>query len=95
MTPAEESYTANEWKLLRLVYFFKRFLRYLKGSKVEILTNNQILTNFFSKLILKKRETHWLEFLGSIGVPKLTLVKGRVHVLGDALSRTPPQPTNT
>lgn len=31
----------------------------------------------------------WLEFLGLSGISKITLVKGQVHVLGDALSRNP------
>lgn len=89
LTPAEENYSANDRELLGLVKFLQRFRCYLEGSEFEVLTDNQVLRYFFSKLNLSRREANWLEFLGQFGITKLTLVKGRVHVLGDSPSRAP------
>lgn len=89
LTPAEENYSANDRELLGLIYFLKRFRCYLEGSEFEVLTDNQVLKHFFSKPELSRREARWLDFLGQFGISTLTLVKGRVHVLGDAPSRAP------
>lgn len=92
LSNAEENYTANDRELLGLVYFLKRFRCYLEGSEFEVVIDNQILSYYFTKPTLSRRETRWLEFLSQFGINKLTLEKGRVHVLGDALSRAPHAP---
>lgn len=89
LSPAEENYSANDRELLGLVYFLKRFRCYLEGSSFEVLTDNQVLKNFFNKATLSRREAGWLEFLGQFGINGITLVKGKVHVLGDVPSRAP------
>lgn len=89
MSPAEENYSTNDREILGLVYFLKRFRCYLEGVEFEVLTDNQVLKHFFSKPNLSRRESRWLEFLGQFGITKLTLVKGKNHVLGDAPSRAP------
>lgn len=54
-----------------------------------MLTDNQVLQYFFIKQDLSRREARWLDFLSQFGITKLTLVKGRVHALGDTPSRAP------
>lgn len=85
--PTEENYSANDRELLGIVYFLQRFSCYLEGRKLEVFTDNQVLKYFFSKASLSRRETRWLDFIGQFGITKLTLVKGKVHVLGDVPSR--------
>lgn len=87
LTLAEPSCTAIERHLLELVYFLKNYLCYLQRNEFEILIDNQVFRNFYSKLTINRREARWLKFLESFGISELTHVKGRVHVLGDALSR--------
>lgn len=95
LSPAEENYSANDRELLGLVYFLQRFRCYLEGSAFEVLTDNQVLNYFFSKPNLTRREARWLDFLWQFGITKLTLIKGRVNVLGDVPSRAPhSQPTD-
>lgn len=36
-----------------------------------------------------RREVRWLEFMNQIEINELMLIKGKVHVLDDALSRAP------
>lgn len=89
LSAAEENYTANDRELLGLVYFLQRFRCYLEGTEFEVFTDNQVLRYFFSKPILSRREARWLDVLGQFGITQLTLVKGKVHVLGDVPSRAP------
>ena len=89
LSEVEERYTANERELLGLVYFLKRFRCYLEGSSFEVFTDNQVLSNFFTKPNMSRKEARWLDLLSQFGISKVTLKAGRVHVLGDALSRAP------
>ena len=86
---AERNYTANDRELLGLVRFLERFRCYLEGSSFEIFTDNQVLKHFFSKPKLSRREARWLETLGNFGVFPINLKPGKIHVLGDVLSRAP------
>lgn len=94
LSPAEENYSANDRELLGLVYFLQRFRCYLEGAEFEVLTDNQVLKYFFTKQNLSRREARWLDFLGQFGITHLTLIRGRVHVLGDVPSRAPHAPTS-
>lgn len=94
LSPAEENYSANDRELMGLIYFLKRFRCYLEGTSFEVVTDNQVLRSFFTKPALSRRESRWLDFLGQFGITRLTLVKGKIHVLGDALSRAPHIATN-
>lgn len=89
LSAAEESYSANDRELLGLIYFLQRFRCYIEGSEFEIFTDNQVLRYFFNKPNLSRREARWMEYLGQFGITKLTLVKGKVHVLGDVPSHAP------
>lgn len=89
LTPAEENYSANDRELLGLVYFLERFRCYLEGTSFEILTDNQVLKHFFTKSNLSRREARWIETLGNFGIFPITLKPGKIHVLGDTLSRAP------
>jgi len=48
-----------------------------------------VLKHFFTKQKLSRREARWLETLGNFGIFPVTLKPGRIHVLGDVLSRAP------
>ena len=95
LNPAEQNYTANDRELLGLVYFLMRFRCYLEGSEFEIFTDNQVLKNFFTKPKLSRKEARWLETLGNFGIFPINLKPGKIHVLGDALSRVPNARMNT
>jgi len=89
LSPAETNYTTNDRELLALVRFLERFRCYLEGSDFEIITDNQVLKHFFTKPKLSRREARWVETLGNFGVFPITLKPGKIHVLGDTLSRAP------
>ena len=57
-----------------------------------MITDNQVLKHFFSKPKLSRREARWLETLGNFGVFPITLKPGKIHGLGEALSRAPHAP---
>ncbi len=48
-----------------------------------------MLRHFFSKPKLSRKEARWLETLGNFGIFPINLKPGRIHVLGDTLSRAP------
>ena len=89
LSDAEMNYTANDRELLGLVRFLERFRCYLEGTEFEIFTDNQVLKHFFTKPKLSRREARWIETLGNFGVFPITLKPGKIHVLGDTLSRAP------
>lgn len=87
MTPAEQNYTTNDRELLALVHGLQRFRCYLEGSTFSVITDNQVVSHFFSKSNLSRREARWLELLADFNISALTLKSGKINVLGDALSR--------
>lgn len=87
MTPAEQNYTANDRELLALVTGLQRFRCYLEGATFSVITDNQVVSFFFSKPSLSRREARWLEILADFNISTLNLKPGRINVLGDALSR--------
>ena len=89
LSDSEQDCTANERELLGLVYNLKRFRCYLEGASFDIFTDNQVLQAFLEKKNISRKEARWLDLLGQFGISKPTLVSGKVHVLGDALSRAP------
>lgn len=89
LSDAETDYSANDRELLGLVRFLERFRCYLEGCTFEIFTDNQVLKHLFTKQKLSRREARWIETLGNFGVFPITLKPGKIHVLGDVLSRAP------
>ena len=89
LSQAEQNYTANDRELLGLIYFLQRFRCYLEGSEFEIFTDNQVLRHLFTKPNISRREARWLETLGNFGIFPINLKPGKIHVLGDVLSRAP------
>ena len=89
LDPAEQNYTANDRELLGLIRFLERFRCYLEGWEFEIFTDNQVLKHFFTKKDLSRKEARWIETLGNFGIFPITLKPGKIHVLGDTLSRAP------
>ena len=89
LAPEEVNYTSNDRELLGLIRFLQRFRCYLEGWEFEIFTDNQVLKNLFTKKDLSRREARWIETLGNFGIFPITLKPGKIHVLGDTLSRAP------
>lgn len=89
LSTAEEIYSANVRELLGLIYFLQHFLCYLESNIFEVLTDNQVLWNFFNKPSLSCWEPRWLDFLRQFGISEPTLVERIVHVLCDALPSAP------
>ena len=61
----------------------------MEGSEFEVITDNQALKYFFSKQRLSRKETRWLEEVSNFGIFPINLKAGKIHVLGDVLSRAP------
>lgn len=89
LSSAEQDYTANERELFGLIYFLERFRCYLEDSKFDRFTDYQVLKHSSPKQKLKRREARWIETLGNFGIFPMTLKLGKIHVLGDTLSRAP------
>lgn len=89
LTAAEQNYTANDRELLALVCALQRFRCYLEGSTFDVLTDNQVVKHFLTKKSLNRREARWLDILASFNIREINLVRGKIHVLGDSLSRIP------
>ena len=89
LSPTEADYTANNRALLGLFCFLERFRCHLEGASFEIFTDNQVLKYFFTKPKMSRREARLLETLGNFGIFPITLKPGKIHVLGDVLSRAP------
>lgn len=93
LNDAEQNYSANDRELLGLVRFLQNFRCYLEGSSFEIVTDNQVLRSLFTKKNLSRREAGWVHILSNFGIFPITLQSGKIHVLGDALSRLPHAPS--
>ena len=87
LNEAQWNYSANDRELLDMIEFLMHFCSYLEGAEFEVITDNQVLKHFFDKKDLSRREARWLEILFEFGIFPITLKKGSIHVLGDALSR--------
>lgn len=85
LSPAKKNYNINGRELLGFVYFINRCHCYLEGSEFEAMTDNQVLKNFFSKINVSRREAWWIKHFTHFGV-KMTVQKGKAHVLGHNLS---------
>ncbi len=89
LSQAEQNYTTNDRELLGIIYFLQRFRCYLERSSFEIFADNLVLKNFHTKPKLSRREARWVETLGNFGIFPISLKPGKIHVLGDTLSRAP------
>lgn len=92
LSQAVENYSAIDRELQGMVYFLKSFRYYLEGSSFGLITDNQVLINFFTKPHLSRREARWLDHFGHFGIKQVKLKPGKAHVLADALSRIPHEP---
>ncbi len=54
-----------------------------------MITDNQVLKHFLTKPRLRRHEARWLHLFGHFEISKISLGSGKVHVLGDVLSRAP------
>jgi hypothetical protein len=61
----------------------------LKDMSLKYFTDNQVLKHLFTKATVSRKEARWLETLGNFGIFPINLKAGKVHVLGDILSRAP------
>ena len=61
----------------------------LGRCKFQIFTDNQVLKDFFTKPKMSRKEARWIETLGNFSIFPITLMPGKIHVLGDVPSRAP------
>lgn len=71
---------------MRLLALFRC---YLEGSGFEIITDNQALKSLLFEKDFNPTDAGWVHTLGNFGIFPIVLEKGKIHVLGDALSRIP------
>ena len=93
LSPQEENYSANDRELLALVYLLKRFRCYLEGSTFDIITDNQVLYNIFTKKDVSRREARWLDFFASFGINEIKHRAGRIHICGTTTNALSCRPT--
>lgn len=60
LSPVEDNYSANDWKLLGRIYFLQRSRCYLEESELEFLADSQILCCFLSNPSLSCRQDRLL-----------------------------------
>ncbi len=89
LSSVERNYSTNDRELHGIIYFLMMFSFSREGSDIEIFTDNQVLKRFFTKAKLIRREARWLETLGNFGIFPINLKPGKIHVIGDTLSRAP------
>lgn len=77
MSPAERNYTANDRELLALVHGLQHFQCYLEAATFSVITDNQVVSHFFNKPKLSRREASWLETLADFNINELSLKPGR------------------
>lgn len=87
LNEAQNNYSANDRELLGMIEILKHFRCYFEGAEFEVITDNQVLQHFFAEKSLSRREARWLGTLSEFGVFPITLQKGKIHILGDVLSR--------
>lgn len=88
-SPEEVNHAASGREMLGLIRLLERFRWYLDGWDFEIFTDNQLLKHLFSKETISSRESRWLETLGNFAIIPITLKPGKIHTLGETLSRAP------
>lgn len=52
-----------------------------------------MLKHFFTKPHMSRREARWLDFFSNFGITGITLRPGKIHALGDTLSKAPHAPS--
>lgn len=87
LTLAEIRYTVNKGELLGLLTALEKFRSYIEGMSFYLHTDNQVVANLLPKPRLNRRETRWAQILANYNMDIVDLRPGRIHVLGDALSR--------
>ena len=87
LNSAECDHTANDREILRLILFLRRFRYYLEGSEFDRFTDNRVLKSPFNRTKLSSEGARWLETRGNFSIFPVTLKSGKIHVLGDFLSR--------
>lgn len=92
LTASKQNYATNEREILGLIFALQRFSCYLEGSAFDVFTDNQVVENFLANKSLNQREARWLDVLRAFNIRKIDLVSGKMHVLGDSLSRIPNHP---
>lgn len=73
LTTSEKNYTANDREMLGLIHALQRFRCYVEGMKFTVFVDNQILSHFFSKKNISRREARWLEILSDYNISELCL----------------------
>lgn len=61
----------------------------MEGASFDVFTDNQVLKHILSKPCINRKEARWLDLLSQYNICQVNLIPGRIHVLGDVLSRAP------
>jgi hypothetical protein len=88
MFPAEMNYDIHDKELLTVVIAFQEWRVYLEGAKyqINVFTDYQNLTYFFTTKELNRRQVRWAELILSYNF-KIYYHKGSENGRADALSR--------
>lgn len=89
MSSVEEKYSANNREIIGIIYIWQKSSCYLEGKEFEVFADNKGAANFYTKPQLTRKEAWRLEFIELFKINSLRLVRGKTHVLDDALSRIP------
>jgi hypothetical protein len=91
---AELNYPVHEKELLAIIRALKKWRTDLIGVPFTIFTDHKTLENFHQQRDLSRRQARWMEFLSQYD-GKIVYIKGEDNSVADALSRIPPDITNT
>lgn len=73
-------------RILEPVQFLKMLWSYLERSEIEMITENQVLKDFFSKPELNRSESRWPERMELFGVFSITQKPRRFKCFADEFS---------
>ncbi|EEB88909.1 hypothetical protein MPER_13063 [Moniliophthora perniciosa FA553] len=91
---AQLRYPVHEKELLAIVRAVKKFKADLLGEQFTIYTDHRTLENFGTQKSLSRRQARWLEELSQFDMT-ICYIKGEDNTVADALSRLPPDDSET
>jgi hypothetical protein len=89
LTPAEINYPVHDKEMLAIIHCLIKWRHYLKGRKVEIVTDHKSLEYIQTQPHLNERQTCWLARLAEYDYTITHRRPGKTNVVADALSRRP------
>lgn len=87
LSSAKQNGTATERQLSGLMCVLLSFRCYLKGSTIQVFTDSRKLAKLFKTKFLERPKARWLTTFVFCNMRNVSLVKGKVHVLSNPLTR--------